>query len=147
VFREMKRAWVILGVVLALVVSVSVVFADSGGVPRVTTLSGAEVVPSGDPDGSGFASIRLNHGQATVCWQISFEGLDGATAAHIHQAPAGQNGGVVLPLSLDAGCTDADQGLIKAIIQNPENYYVQVHSAEFPGGAIRGQLSNRGQSE
>jgi hypothetical protein len=40
-----------------------------------------------------------------------------------------------------SGCTSADPSLIKAIIQHPENYYVNVHNADFPGGALRGQLS------
>jgi CHRD domain len=52
----------------------------------------------------------------------------------------------VVPLTpptsgVSSGCTSADPNLIKAIIQHPENYYVNVHTAEFPGGALRGQLS------
>jgi hypothetical protein len=38
------------------------------------------------------------------------------------------------------GCVTADKDLIKDIRQNPENYYVNVHNAAFPGGAVRGQL-------
>jgi hypothetical protein len=38
-------------------------------------------------------------------------------------------------------CVSAAQELVQAIIQNPENYYVNVHNAPFPGGAVRGQLS------
>jgi hypothetical protein len=34
-----------------------------------------------------------------------------------------------------------DPGLIKAIRQNPSAYYVNVHNADFPAGAVRGQLS------
>jgi hypothetical protein len=120
-----------------------------GGAPRVTTLSGAEEMPGpGDPDGSGFASIRLNHGQSTVCWEISYQNIAAPTAAHIHAAPVGVAGPVVVPLSpIEAGCTKVNRTLIKAIIQDPELYYVNVHNAEFPAGALRGQLSNRGQSE
>ena len=118
------------------------------GVPRVTTLSGAEGVPSADPDGRGFASIWLNHGQGEICWEISFANIEDPFAAHIHAAPAGVNGPVIVPLNpISAGCTGADPGLIKAIIQNPELYYVNVHNAPFPGGVIRGQLSNQGQSK
>lgn len=146
----MKKRTVIFMVVLVLLLAVSVpAAAGGGGAPRVTTLSGAEEAPGpGDPDGSGFASIWLNHGQGTVCWEISFEGIEEPFAAHIHVAPAGVAGPVVVPLSpIAGGCTTAERDLIKAIIQNPEFYYVNVHNADFPGGAIRGQLSNRGQSE
>jgi hypothetical protein len=120
----------------------------AGGAPRVTTLSGAEEIGGGDPDGGGFAAITLNEGQATVCWTITFSGLDPVIAAHIHFAPAGVNGSVVVPLSpVSGGCTPADPALIQAIIDNPEQYYVNVHTTVYPGGALRGQLSNRGQSE
>ncbi len=145
----MKKRFVILLTVFAILATTGAALAANGGALRVTTLSGSEVVPGpGDPDGSGFASVRLNHGQGRVCWNITFEDVEEPTAAHIHQAPFGQNGGVVVPLNLESGCADdVDQSLIKDIIQNPEGYYVQVHSTGFPGGAVRGQLSNSGQSE
>jgi len=135
--------------IIVLVVNASAVAAGGGGgAPRVTTLSGAEEVGVGDPDGSGFASIRLNVGQATICWEISFGGIDTPFAAHIHVAPAGVNGPVVVPLSpIAGGCTSANPALIQAIIDFPEQYYVNVHNAPFPGGALRGQLSNPGQSK
>ncbi len=139
----------IAALLVAMLAVVSVAVADEdNGAPRVTTLSGAEEVGGGDPNGRGFASITLNHGQGTVCWEVSFENIAEPFAAHIHQAPAGVNGDVVVPLSpIKGGCSEVDPHLIKAIIQNPEGYYVNVHNADFPGGAIRGQLSNRGQSE
>jgi hypothetical protein len=40
-----------------------------------------------------------------------------------------------------SGCVEADRGLIKDIRKNPAGYYVNVHTTEFPGGAIRDQLS------
>jgi hypothetical protein len=151
----MRRRNLILSVVLTaslllvLLFAVSAVVAGGGtaGAPRVTTLSGAEEVPPADPDGSGFASIWLNLGQGRVCWSISFENIEPPHAAHIHKAPAGSNGGIVVPLDPNAdGCNSADRALIQDIIANPEEYYVNVHNAEFPGGAIRGQLSNPGLS-
>ena len=63
-------------------------------------------------------------------------------AAHIHIGAAGVAGGVAVPLSPTSGCVDGvDKDLIKDIRQNPGNYYVNVHNADFPPGAVRGQLS------
>jgi hypothetical protein len=137
---------------LSLFVVLSLLTLASGGAPRVTTLSGAEEVPAADPDGTGFAAITLNVGQQRVCWELTVANIAPATASHIHAAPAGVNGGIVVPLSppttgTSSGCAlGVDPTLIQAIIDHPELYYVNVHNADFPAGAIRGQLSNRGQS-
>ena len=134
---------------LFLILSITIApLASAAGAPRVTTLSGAEEVPPADPDGSGFASITLNVGQATVCWTVSFENIAAPSAAHIHRGAAGVNGPVVVPLSpIASGCSSPNPALIQEIIDFPERFYVNVHNADFPGGAIRGQLSNPGQSE
>lgn len=150
--RKVLTVFGLAALLLALIMAVGVAFAGNGGkagAPRVTTLSGAEEAPGpGDPDGSGFASIRLNVGQERVCWEISYEGIEPARAAHIHRAPAGSPGGVVVPLNPDEpGCNPADGDLIQEIIDFPERFYVNVHNAEYPAGALRGQLSNPGQSE
>ena len=121
--------------------------ADHGGVPLTATLTGAAEAPGpGDPDGSGTAVITLNHGQAEVCYELTAANIGPATAAHIHVAPVGVPGPVVVPLApptsgSSSGCVSVDRQLIKALIQQPDEYYVNVHNAAFPGGAIRGQLS------
>ena len=124
--------------------------AADGGRKFTTTLTGAAEVPvPGDPDGSGTATVWLNHGQGRVCWEISVSDIQPVMAAHIHVAPAGVPGPVVVPLfpplpdadGFSSGCIeDVSRDLIKAIIQNPEGYYVNVHNAAFPAGALRGQL-------
>lgn len=122
--------------------------ADHGGRPLTATLTGAAEVPGpGDPDGSGTALITLNPGQQEVCFELSVSDIAPATAAHIHVAPAGTAGPVVVPLAAPTdgtskGCVqDVDRDLIRAILHDPEQYYVNVHNAEFPPGAVRGQLS------
>jgi hypothetical protein len=139
------------GLVAALVV-VGVATADPGGRPLSTTLTGAEEAPGpGDPNATGQADLRLNEGQSQVCFDITWADVDGEVfAGHIHVAPAGSPGPIVVTLftgsfaGTDAvsGCVeDVDADLIKAIRQNPAAYYVNVHSQpNFPGGAIRGQL-------
>jgi hypothetical protein len=111
-----------------------------------TGLVGSEEAPGpGDPDGSGTAMLRINSGQERICYTVTVTGIDPARAAHIHVAPAGQPGPVVVPLAppthgTASGCADVDRALAKDIRQNPEDYYVNVHNAEFPAGALRGQL-------
>ena len=115
----------------------------AGGRPLTAELVGSAEVPvAGDPDGIGHAEITLNQGLGEVCWDIMVADIATPLAAHIHRGEAGVPGGVVVPLSPGSGCIDGvDADLIKDIRQNPSNYYVNVHNAEFPGGALRGQLS------
>jgi hypothetical protein len=122
--------------------------ADQGGRMFTTEMTGAQEAPGpGDPDGFGVAVFTLNQGQGVVCFELTAENVEDVTAAHIHIAPAGEPGPIVVPLDApidgsSSGCvSDVSSDLIKDIRQNPENYYVNVHSVEFPGGAIRGQLS------
>jgi hypothetical protein len=141
----MRKKMIYFLVILALLALPGAALAK-GGAPLVAYLIGANEVPNpGDPDGTGFARVTLNPGQGEVCWEISYANIDPATAAHIHIGAAGVPGGVVVPLNPnEPGCVSASQELIKDIIQNPENYYVNVHNVEFPGGAIRGQLTRPG---
>ena len=122
--------------------------ADQGGRQLTTTLTGEQEVPVlGDLDGIGFATVTVNPGQGLVCYELSVSGIAPATAAHIHEAPPGVAGPVVVPLSevpsdgFSSGCEQVGRDLAKEILKNPADYYVNVHNAEFPGGALRGQLS------
>jgi hypothetical protein len=142
------RKFGLAGVLLvALLATVGIVAA--GGRPLAASLSGANEVPSGsgDPDGRGSARLTLNQGQGELCVDIDVENISNIRLAHIHEAPAGVNGPVVVDFgSLISGltvegCVPVDAALIKEIRQNPENYYVNIHSNEFPAGAVRGQLS------
>ncbi len=121
--------------------------ADQGGRQLTTTLTGEQEVPlPGDPDGIGFATVTVNPGQGLVCYELSVSGIATATAAHIHEAPPGEAGPVVVTLEAptdgtSGGCIDVGRALAKDILKNPADYYVNVHNAEFPSGALRGQLS------
>jgi hypothetical protein len=121
--------------------------AADGGRPLSADLTGAAEVPiAGDPDGSGTALVRVNPGQGQICYDLTVSGIAPATAAHIHEAPAGVAGPVVVTLAppsdgTSSACTSVDQALAKEILKDPADYYVNVHNAEFRGGALRGQLS------
>jgi len=138
-----------IGLILSIALSVLTAgVVAAGGRPFTTTLTGAAEVPGpGDPDGSGTAWLTLNHGQEEICFALSVEGITlPAIGAHIHIGTSTESGPVVAGLTppgsdgTSAGCVTADANLIKAIRQNPQNYYVNVHSTEYPAGAVRGQL-------
>jgi hypothetical protein len=116
--------------------------ADQGGRPFVVALTGAAEVPGpGDPDGTGTTTLSVNLGQQQVCWQTEWANIDTPTAAHIHRGAVDAAGPVVVPLMpVAGGCTTASRDVLRAILTNPENYYVNVHNPAFPAGAIRGQL-------
>ena len=121
--------------------------ADQGGRLLTTTLTGAEEVPvPGDPDGKGFAAVTVNPGKGLVCYALSVSGIAPATGAHIHEAPFGEAGDVVVGLKpptngFSSGCVTVDRALAKDILKNPADYYFNVHNAVYPAGALRGQLS------
>jgi hypothetical protein len=149
----MRRRVLFLAAALGMVAMVALGAPAFGeGRPLATTLTGAAEVPGpGDPDASGTAFITLNQGQGEVCFDLSWAGIDGTvTAAHIHVGAATVAGPVVVGLFAGAfagtdstsGCVSASEELIKAIRQNPENYYVNIHSSVFQAGAVRGQLGS-----
>jgi hypothetical protein len=111
-----------------------------------TVLRGRNEVPPADPDGFGASGVTINVSRGRLCYFVSAAKIQPATLAHIHRGAAGVNGGIVVPLEapddgFSAACLSGlDQGLLGEIVDNPSGFYVNVHNAEFPGGAIRGQL-------
>lgn len=114
------------------------------------SLTGAKELPgdkpAGDQGGVGTALIEINGDEIT--FGLSWKHIAAPQAAHIHRGPADQNGDVVadlfgsgLPASANAvtGKISAP-GVADRIRANPGNYYVNIHTKEFPGGAIRSQL-------
>ncbi len=114
--------------------------------PLATTLTGAAEVPGpGDPDGSGSFVARVKLGQGQLCYMLTVADIDPAHAAHVHVGTATQAGPVVIGLvppteGSSTACTTASRELLRDIKRNPENYYVNVHNATYPAGAVRGQL-------
>lgn len=111
------------------------------------TLTGAAEAPSpGDTDGSGTAKITVDEGKSEVCWEITVQNIEPATASHIHRARAGVAGPVIITLSpptsgSSSGCTGVNKELAAELLNTPAEFYVNVHNEDFPGGAVRGQLS------
>jgi hypothetical protein len=120
---------------------------STGGRAFQVALSGDAETPAGDPVGTGTATVRLRAGQGQVCYQLAAKNLPAAVAAHIHRGDSGSAGPVVIPLTTpnaagaSSGCATTARTLVKAILADPGSFYVNVHTGEFPGGAIRGQLT------
>jgi hypothetical protein len=111
-----------------------------------TNLKGSS---STDTDGSGTAKLRLNAAKKRVCFTIRVQNVDDVVAAHIHAGTKNvANGSIVVDLITApadgpkfTGCTkNVKKALIRKILKHPRRYYVNVHTMEFPGGAVRGQL-------
>jgi hypothetical protein len=104
---------------------------------------------AGDPDGRGSFTALVKGDQ--LCFGITVKNVDQPVAAHIHKARPNRNGPIVVPLTqpstgdpgASSGCVTVDPALAKAILKNPHRYYANVHTAAFPGGAVRGQLFGR----
>jgi len=111
-------------------------------------LSGPQEVPGpGDADSTGSALISINAETNEVCWDITVAGaMLPAAAAHIHAGALGVAGPVVVALTAPdangaaSGCTTADAAVVAAILADPSSHYVNIHTSDFPDGALRGQL-------
>jgi hypothetical protein len=136
---------VYLFLLFALILSVGSVFAQSETLLTANLTGAAEVPGPGDPDGSGTADVTLKPASGEICYEINVSNIASATMAHIHVGAADVAGPVVVNFDPPAsgsssGCVAVDISLINAIIADPANYYVNVHNASFPAGAVRGQL-------
>ncbi len=119
---------------------------DNAGRRYTTKLTGAAEIPGpGDPDGSGKAILELSPAQNKLCVKLQVENIAPATMAHVHVGAAGAAGDPVVQLDPPADgnsstCKMIAEDLTRALMKTPANYYVNVHNAEFPAGAVRGQL-------
>jgi CHRD domain-containing protein len=115
-----------------------------GGRPMSTTL--APVAPN--TVGGGSFVARSNIGQGRICWSLTVTGLSDVTAAHIHYLNGPLATQIAVPLALPTpftgsatGCATVLRALVKQILVHPENFYVNVHTTTYPGGAISGTLA------
>jgi hypothetical protein len=113
------------------------------------SLSGSQEVPANSSTATGAAEVQVNQNTGRITWKVTYNGISsGATAGHIHgPAAVGQNAGVVIPfgnnvtaqpIAGEAAVTAAQYADLAAGL-----YYVNIHSTQFPGGEIRGQLRRR----
>ena len=110
----------------------------------VANLAGANETAPGDPDGSGKFRARADADAGEFCFTLSVSGIGDVTGAHVHEGSAGKDGKVLMTVYETEGeeeCLAPAPELLASILENPGKYYVNVHTADFPKGAIRDQLS------
>ena len=138
---------VILGLVTSMALAGAVLAAET---TLTATLAGVtEGDNPGDEDGSGTASIVIDPATGTACWTLNVENISPVTQSHIHIGAEGESGDIVVNLDIDGfegdseGCGEPmeDAAVLQEIVDNPAGYYVNVHTEDFPTGAIRGQLA------
>ena len=129
-------------------------FVQAAQTPYVMRLLGTNESPIGDQDGTGIASVTIDvidealPTGGEICWDLSYSGISQPKLAHIHTGAAGVNGPPLVPFvpysdlgaTSATGCTVTSGAVAQQIVANPSGYYVNVHTDEFPNGAIRGQL-------
>lgn len=117
----------------------------------VADLAGGEEVPGpGDPGGTGRIEIRPGDGE--LCIDMVTSGLASeVTDAHVHEGAAGASGAPVVPIGQPTStgdgteiwsdvCVDVDEQLSRRLATDASQFYANVHTAEHPDGAVRGQL-------
>ncbi|MEV1243335.1 CHRD domain-containing protein [Nonomuraea sp. NPDC050022] len=103
-----------------------------------------------DPDGVAVAKFRINGNR--FYYFVQWRKTGKPTAFHIHRGKAGVNGPVVIDLlssgtirgNTSFGSVRVKSSLLRDIKKNPKNWYANMHTAQFPDGAVRGQLHNGG---
>ena len=119
-----------------------------GEIESQVALEDDQEVPPNDWGASGSAVLRWD-GENRICWELTIQDVpegDEVIAAHVHEAPAGENGPVVFPFEpppVDGhseDCFEFDDSVLTAVFDDPASYYVNIHSREYRDGIVRGQL-------
>ena len=102
---------------------------------------------AGDLDGQGGATVVTTDTQ--LCFAVAVRGIATPRAMHVHRGRPNQNGDIVVPLNppptsgdpgASAGCVNVANTLLQEITKHPIRFYVNIHTSDFPDGAMRGQL-------
>jgi hypothetical protein len=138
----MRKGLLLIVAVVAGLLLASAAFATSGHL--TAQLRGANERPAAPASNRGRAEITLRPATGKVCWDFTITKIDGAgTAAHIHKGRTGVAGPVYIPLGTTfkrQGCVSAPKAKINAVKAHPGAFYVNIHNAKHPAGAMRGQL-------
>ena len=153
--RTRRKGAIGLGLLVGIVALLPLTQATAGGIVTLdASLTGVAEVPGpGDANGTGDATIELDPITDSVCFDVTWRGIDRPVAAHIHRGSPAVAGpvrvelfasSVPLPATIKGvqGCVrGVDSDLVDRIAANPDRFYVNVHTRAYPDGAIRGQLA------
>ena len=152
--RNRPRVTLALAVTMGLVATMALAGTVLAAETTLTaTLAGVQEGDTpGDEDGSGTASIVIDPAAGTACWTLTAEAIMPVLQSHIHIGAEGESGDIVVPLDVDGfegsseGCIEPmeDAAVLQEIVDDPAGYYVNLHTEDFPAGAIRGQLAASG---
>jgi len=113
----------------------------------VTALGSGVTGGAGSSTGSSTGTFVIDTAKGSICYNIKVKGLPGVQLVHIHKGALGADGPVAVGLNAkkfnakDNTCITADKAALSDIAKYPSNYYFNVHTAAYPNGAVRGQLS------
>jgi hypothetical protein len=140
--------------VAVLAVGVTTAVGQSGSSDRALygSLSGANELSqsgergAGDTNGRGSASAIIDGSR--ICYALTVKNIGDPVGAHIHRGGRAVNGPIVVEFKqpsagdpgASSGCTTISRDLARRILRSPQNYYFNVHTQDFPGGAVRGQV-------
>ena len=146
--RQALRTALVASVAIVLVAGCTMMPGKSNTVTFNTQMRGASEVPPADTNGAGQVEAVLNKDTNGLRWKVYYDGLSGpATAGHFHgPAMAGANAGVVVPFTGAMASPMSGQATLTAdqvADLMAGKWYANIHTAKFPGGEIRGQMTAR----
>lgn len=137
-FFARAERWMIVAAVAALLALPTMAAAEA---VFLAGIDGGEEVPPTPVPNTGYASLFLSEDETQVSYFIEYEPFANETAAHFHMAAPGQNGPVIFPLpagSPKIGVWNVTPEDVAALYAGM--VYVNIHTSDYPGGAIRGNI-------
>lgn len=147
--RHTFRAALVVTAALVLLAGCKLMPAPQSNLVTFTTqMRGANEVPPAASNANGQVDAVLNKDTRLLRWQLSYSGLSGpATAGHFHgPAAVGANAGVALPFTGPVTSPMSGQATLtaaQAADLMAGKWYANIHTARFPAGEIRGQMTLR----
>lgn len=150
----MTRARVTIALAAALVAAAVLTTSSSAATTKLYAfMDGRFETRGGDTDGHARIGISFDRAKGRVCFDLRRFKLETAAAAHIHRGRKGNDGPIVVTFFKTptgagrgkvTGCVDGiARARIDKILANPAGYYANVHTATYPSGSVRGQLTTR----